>query len=60
MVERLFFHEKLPVLGTLIFSGFSPVCGDFEKFQKISVCGLCTVMCGDFEKFQRAPVVCGV
>ena len=35
------------------------MCGDFEKFQKISVCGFCTVVCGDFEKFQKAPVVCG-
>ena len=57
-MERLVFHEKFPVLGTLIFPGFSPVCRDFENFHKVPLCVGPVLWCGDFEIFQSSPV-CG-
>ena len=55
-VERLFFHEKFPVLGTLIFPGFSPVCRDFENFHKVPLCVGTVLWCGDFENFHKVPL----
>ena len=63
-MERLVFHEKFPVLGTLIFPGFSPVCRDFENFHKVPLCVGPVLCCGDFEIFSKLPCVwalyCGV
>ena len=62
-MERLVFHEIFPVLGTLIFPGFSPVCRYFNFF-KITLYMVYAVVCGDFEEiFQSSPVCipwCGV
>ena len=54
-MERLVFHEKFPVLGTLIFPGFSPVCRDFENFHKVPLC-VGPVVCGHFELFPKIPL----
>ena len=35
------------------------VCGDFEFFQRSSVCGPRVVVCRDFE-FFKVPRVCGL
>ena len=59
MVERLVFHEKFPVLGTLIFPGFSPVCRDFENFHKFPLCVGPVLWCGDFEIFSQSPLCVG-
>ena len=33
------------------------VCGDFEFFQRSSVCCSCVVVCRDFEFFQSSSVL---
>ena len=38
----------------------SALCGDFEKYQRAPVCGLCTVGCEDFEKFSKIKTPCAV
>ena len=69
MMERLFFHEKFPVLGTFDFFLFfslcvSPVvwCGEFGFFQRTPVCGLCSVESLNFFKVPLCvgSVLCGV